>query len=473
MNTTDLAFSSALTQAKLLRQGEITPLDLVQLYLDRIRALDGTISAFVTVMAEQALADARRQTDVLEQSKSGDPLPPLFGIPITIKDLNAVAGVPCALGVSALRSRVVESDDGVVNRIRQSGLIILGKTTVSQLGSMPFTEPPGFAPTRNPWQLDTTPGGSSGGAAAALAAGLSPLAQGSDAGGSIRGPAFCCGLVGIKPSRGRVSFAPVGDVLNGLASIGPLARTVADAAALLDVMSGYTTGDPYWLPAPQPTFQTIATQGFPASRKLRIAVTSGLPDIGPSDSDCCQAVQDTADRLATMGHELVAACPPVADLVEPFSLIWRTSVAMSGLPVELLSPMNQWLQAGSPSSQAYLQAITQIQVISRRIVQFFDDFDVLLLPTYLHSPIRIGEWADCSPEATFQQVINWVAPCPPFNATGQPAIAIPVGFSPQGVPIGVQLVGRPADEATIIALAADLEAVAPWAHHRPHLVECS
>lgn len=469
MDATDLAFSSAITQAQLLRQGEITPLDLVQVYLDRIAALDGTLASFVTVMADQALEDARQKTALLHQARSGDPLPPLFGIPITIKDLNSVSGVPCGLGVSALQSRVVETDDGVVVRIRQAGLIILGKTAVSELGSMPFTEPPGYPPTRNPWQLETTPGGSSGGAAAALAAGLSPLAQGSDAGGSIRGPAFCCGLVGIKPSRGRVSFAPVGDVLNGMATIGPLARTVADAAALLDVMSGYTTGDPYWLTDPQPSFQTIAEAGLPTSRKLRIAIATGLPEIGPTDASCRQAVMQTAAHLAGLGHELVEACPNVADLVEPFSLIWHASVAMAGLPADLLGPMNQWLQAGSPTSQDYLQAITLIQVISRRIVQFFDDFDLLLLPTYLHSPIRIGEWAALSPAAVFQQVIAWVAPCPPFNATGQPAIAIPAGFTPEGVPVGVQLVGRPADEATLIALAADLEAVAPWAQHRPKL----
>jgi amidase len=350
MNATDLAFTSAIAQARLLRQGEITPLDLVNLYLARIEKLDPQLGSFVTVMSESAIADAQQKTQTLQQLDSGDRLPPLYGVPITIKDLHPVAGFPCSMGVAALRHQVAPQDDGVVTRIKQSGLIILGKTATSELGSLPYTEPQGFAPTRNPWHLNYTSGGSSGGAATGVAAGLSPLAQGSDAGGSIRGPASCCGLVGIKPSRGRVSYAPLGDCLGGIAAIGPLARTVVDAAALLDLMSGYTTGDPYWLPDPNPSFLAIAEQGLPKERKLKIAFATSLPDVGKADPHCAEAVQKTALRLETLGHHLEAACPTVADLIEPFSLIWRSGVAFSGLPASLLGRMNQWLLAGCGTS---------------------------------------------------------------------------------------------------------------------------
>jgi amidase len=473
MNSTDLAFTSAIAQAQLLRQGDISPLDLVHLYLNRIAALDPQLGSFVTVMAESAIADAQHKADVLQRATPDTPLPPLYGVPIPIKDLHPVAGAPCAMGVAALRDREVTSDDGIVERIKQAGLIILGKTATSELGSLPYTEPQGFPPTRNPWNLEYTPGGSSGGAAAAVAAGLAPFAQGSDAGGSIRGPAFCCGLVGIKPSRGRVSFAPLGDCLGGLAAIGPLARTVVDAAALLDLMSGYTIGDPYWLPDPHPSFQVVAEQGLPKHRQLKIAVSKTLPDFEEPDPSCAKAVQETAQRLAALGHALTEIDLNMTDLVEPFLLIWRSGVAFSGLPAALLNPMNQWFLDECGTSGDYLRALAAVQQISRRIVQSLAPFDVLLLPTYLQPPIRVGEWADLPPDETLKRIIHWIAPCPPFNATGQPAISIPAGFTPEGLPVGVQIVGQPGDEATLIGLASDLETAHPWAHHQPAIAICN
>ncbi|MEO1070000.1 MAG: amidase, partial [Cyanobacteria bacterium J06638_6] len=228
MNSVDLAFLPALEQARLIRAREISPLALTELYLERIERLNPTLGAYVTVVAEQALADAKAKTDHL--ASHPDDLPPLFGVTVSVKDLNPMAGVPCAYGVKAARDRIAKDDDYIVGKLRQAGMVILGKTATSQLGSMPYTEPAGFPPARNPWNLDYTPGGSSGGGAAALAAGLCAISQGSDGGGSLRGPAFCCGLVGIKAARGRISFSPVGERLNGLAINGPLGRTVADAA---------------------------------------------------------------------------------------------------------------------------------------------------------------------------------------------------------------------------------------------------
>ncbi|NJL46642.1 MAG: amidase, partial [Leptolyngbyaceae cyanobacterium SM2_5_2] len=216
MNSGDLAFLPALEQARLIRTQAISPLELVEIYLERIERLNPTLGAYVAVMADQAIADAKAKTEQLITNDPAD-LPPLFGVSVSVKDLNPVAGVACAYGIRAACDRLATHDDFIVTKLRQAGLIILGKTATSQMGSLPYTEPPGFPPARNPWNLDYTPGGSSGGAAAALAAGLCAISQGSDGGGSLRGPAFCCGLVGLKVARGRISFAPVGERLNGLA----------------------------------------------------------------------------------------------------------------------------------------------------------------------------------------------------------------------------------------------------------------
>jgi amidase len=465
MNRVDLAFTPALEQARLIRTKEVSPHELVQLYLERIGRLDGQLGSYFTVMAEQAIADAKAKT---EQLTSNSELPPFFGVPISIKDLYPVTGVPCTYGIAALKQQVAEYDVGMVTRIRQAGFTILGKTATSELGSFPYTEPAGFPPSRNPWNLEYTSGGSSGGAAAAVAGGLCAIAQGSDGGGSIRGPASCCGLVGIKPARGRVSYAPVGDRLSGIAAIGSLARTVADAAALLDVMSGYITGDPYWLPEPNPSFLAATTQ---PPNSLRVAFTTAVPPIGEANAECQQAVLQVVQVLEELGHRVEQGCPDFTDLTEPFTTVWQTGIASAGIPKELLQPMNQWLLERTVSAGEYLQAVAQIQIIARRIVAFFERVDVLILPTNLHPTIRVGEWANLSPEETFQKIINWVAPCPPFNASGQPAIALPTGFDSNGLPIGIQLVGRPAAEATIIALAAQLEAAKPWSD-RPTFANC-
>ncbi len=461
MNASDLAFSSALAQAHLIRTGQLSPRELVQHYLDRIQRYDAQLGSFVSVCAEQALAEAEAKTEWLASERPAT-LPPFFGVPIAIKDLHAVAGLPCSLGVSALKNTIATYDEGGVSRIKQAGFIILGKTATSELGSFPYTEPPGFAPTRNPWHLDYTAGGSSGGSAAAVAAGLCPVAQGSDGGGSIRGPAHCCGIVGIKPSRGRITHAPLGDYLSGITIQGPLARTVADAAALLDVLAGYTLGDPYWLPDPEPSFQAQAQQAVETPiAPLRIAVSTTIPPIGEAAPACQQAVRSVATHLAAMGHVIEEGCPDFTAMIEPFIQVWQTGVVAAGVPVAALSPVNQWLfeQDNARSAADYLNAVGKLQVAARQIVAFFSTVDVLVLPVFRHPPIRVGEWADLAPDAVFDRIVNWVSPCPPWNATGQPAIALPTGLGANGVPTGVQLIGRPAAEATLIALAAQLEAL--------------
>ncbi|MGM3306126.1 amidase [Anabaena sp. WFMT] len=461
MNEIDLAFTPALDLAQLIRHREVSPLELVEIYLERISRLNPQLGSYFTVTADLAIADAKAKTELLTTTSE---LPPFFGVPISIKDLNAVAGVPCSYGNPALKNKIANHDDGVVIRIKQAGFTILGKTATSELGSFPYTEPTGFTPARNPWNLEYTPGGSSGGAASSVAAGLSAIAQGSDGGGSIRGPAACCGVVGIKPARGRVTKAPVGDRLGGIAVNGPIARTVADAAAMLDVISGYFIGDPYWLPNPEPSF-LAATQTKTSS--LKIAFSTSLRPFGEADDNCKQGVLKTVQLLEQFGHQIAEKCPDFSGLVESFQIVWQSGIAASGIPAEALQPVNRWLLARSGSVGEYLQALAVMQIVSRQIVAFFDTVDILVLPVYLHSPIRVGEWANLSPEQTFENIVNWVAPCPVANATGLPAIAIPVGFDSNNLPLSVQLIGKPAAESTLISLAAQLETANPWIQYRP------
>lgn len=459
MNSVDRAFTPALQLAESIRAREVSPLEIVNLYLERIDRLNPELGSYFTVTADRAIDLAKSQTEQLAGLNKSQELPPFFGVPIGIKDLTPVSGVPCTYGTQALLGNISSYSESVVWRIEAAGFNILGKTATSQIGSLPYTEPEGFPPARNPWNLDYTPGGSSGGSAAAVAAGLCAIAQGSDGGGSIRGPASCCGLVGIKPSRGRVSWAPVGDYLSGISANGPLARTVADAAALLDVISGYTTGDPYWIPDSNPTFLEASRQ---KPGKLRIAFSTDIPPVGEAEAICQQAVLETVKLLTDLGHDVEPGCPDFTGLIEPFTAIWQSGAAASGIPGHALQPMNRWLLERTISAGEYLRAVNQMQVISRRIVGFFEKFDVLVLPTYLHSPIRVGEWADLSCEETLQRIINWIAPCPPFNASGLPAIALPAILDNNGLPVGIQIIGRPAAEATLIALAAQMEAAKPF-----------
>ena len=463
-NSTDLAFSSALEQARLIKERQITPLELTELYLSRIEKYDPQLGCFCYVAKEQAIADAQQKTHQLSQTSNTQDLPPFFGIPIGIKDLKSVANMPISYGVAALKGKIAEYDEGVVAKIKQAGFIILGKTATAQLGSFPYTEPESFQPTRNPWNLDYTPGGSSGGSAAAVAAGLCAIALGGDAGGSIRGPASCCNLVGMKPSRGRISFAPVGDSLSGLGTHGVLARTVEDVAAFLDVTSGYITGDPYWLPNPSTSF-LASTQKKLSPLKVGY-VTSLLPKGEPA-TECQQAVTKIISQIEDLGHHTIPQAIDLSALIKPFTTVWASAVAASGIPPEALSSMNQWVTTQSGTAGEYLQAVTQIQLFARKIVSLFAHIDILVLPTYMHPAIKVGEWANLSPEETYQRIVNWIFPCPAFNVTGQPVINIPTSFDDNNVPLGVQLVGKPNEEATIISLASSLEQIQPWSKQRP------
>ncbi len=463
----DVVFMSATRQAELIRAGKISPIELTTAYLQRIEALDPRLNSFVTVTPEVALAAAA----AAEARIGSDDAPPFNGVPITIKDLNETQGVRTTFSCKAFADYVPAGDDNVVRRIKEAGFVILGKTNTPELGTVPVTESQLNGVCRNPWDTSVTPGGSSGGAAAALAAGLSPIAQGSDGGGSIRIPASCCGLFGIKPSRGRVSVGPrVGEAMHGLASAGPLARTVKDAAALLDVLAGYETGDPYWAPPPERPF--VAEAGADPGR-LRIALTTASPLGGPVDAAVDGAAKDAAALLESLGHHVDEADPPWQDpaVMPLFMVLWQTLAAP--FPIEdysVLEPLNQSLAeaATQTSSTEYVRAVTALHAFCRRLVAFWDDYDLVLTPTLAMTPVPVG-WIfeEDDPGRQLARAGMFTPFTPAVNLSGQPAVSVPLAWSDNGVPLGSQLIGKPADEVTLIRVSAQLEEARPLANKRP------
>ncbi|MGH2748186.1 MAG: amidase [Actinomycetota bacterium] len=463
----DLPFLSATEQARLVRGGDISPVELVETYLSRVEKLDGELNAYVTVAGDQALGQAR---DAEARVGRGEDLPPFHGVPIAIKDLAETRGLRTTFSTKAAKDYVPRLDAASVRRIKEAGFIVLGKTNTPEFGTLPITESELNGACHNPWDLDRTPGGSSGGAAAALAAGLTPIAHGSDGGGSIRIPASCCGVFGIKPSRGRVSSAPrFGEVWEGFSTEGPIARSVSDAAALLDVMSGYETGDPYWAPPPERPF---ADEVGRAPGPLRVAFTGETPNGAPVDSAVLGALEDAGRLLESLGHEIEEASPDWVDhdMVAAYIKVVQASPALVPLPEEGMEPINRaLLQAADQLSSAdYVRAMTTLHSFARKVVAFWDDYDLLLTPTLALPPVPIG-WLfeDDDPWMQLTRSGFFIPFTPPFNITGQPAASLPLYWSDGGLPIGVQLVGRPADEATIIRVAAQLEAARPWADRRP------
>ncbi|MGH2758472.1 MAG: amidase [Actinomycetota bacterium] len=463
----DLAFASAVELAELVRLKKVSPVELVDVFGARIEELNPRLGAYLTTTIDQARDEAKRA----EATVNGGDLPPFFGVPISIKDLNETAGVRTTHGNGAFADRIPDEDDSVVTSIKQAGFIMLGKTNTPEFGTTCWTDPPAYFPARNPWDPERTTGGSSGGAAGALAAGLCPISQGSDGGGSIRIPAALCGLYGIKPSRGRVSSAPGAQSL--LSQNGPISRTVADAAALLDVLAGYKTGDAWWAPPPERPFTEEA--GRPPGR-LRIAVTSKPSFETPVAPGNIAGVERAARLLAELGHDVVEASPAdwPEEVVEGFFITWavRTCGNEPMPPFESLEPVNQALIEFGRSVDAptFDKANRSILKASRELVAFFDDFDVLVTPTVAGPPPIIGSYRDPNdPIAEFLNAASLVPFTPPWNTTGQPAVSVPLHWDDQGLPVGVQIVGRPADEATLIRVSAQLEEAAPWADRRPPL----
>jgi amidase len=451
--------TDALTLAAQVRSGEVSWQELADDYLARAR--EDPYNAYTHVVEEP---EAPR-----------DEGGPFYGVPIAIKDLTDVAGLPTTYSCKAYADNVAIADAAVVRNIKDAGFVILGKTNTPEFGTIAQTESELNGACLNPWDTARTPGGSSGGAAAAVAGGLLPVAHGSDGGGSIRIPSSCCGLVGIKPSRGRVSPAPYVSGSMGLGTSGPIAQTVRDAAALLDVMRGYEPGDFYVAPVPPRPYLDECDED---AGTLRIAVTTTPPSDVPIDAECVAALHATRDLLVELGHEVEESAPPwqLSEMIVAFVRVWQVGPATSGVDdLSLLEPINRALaeQARATPSPEYGAAIMELQTIARKVVSFWNDYDVVVTPTLGMLPVPIGwtwEDTDGEPLLAFSRQTLFTPYTPLVNVTGQPATSLPLHWSTDGLPIGVQFIGRPFDEATLIRLAAQLEEARPWAGRFPDVV---
>ena len=442
----------ALDQLEAIASRRIKPTELVALYYDRIARLDPDLNAFVLPTRELAESQA---VAAEKRISRGERLGLLQGLPISIKETAALAGYRNSLGSRAFETSIAQVDSFAIGRLKEEGAVILGKTNAPEFGTRPVTEGPMFPPARNPVDPTRTAGGSSGGAAAAVAAGLCALSHGGDGGGSIRIPASCCGVVGLKPSRGRISSGPLlGEDWAGLATSGVIARTVADVALGLDAMSGHLPGDPYWADVTEPF--------LPAARRppstLRVGWTVDAP--GAVDPEVAAAVESVANALSRLGHRVTRTRPDLGPFRPLIQLLAVTAVG--ALPIqqpELLDPLNRLMFEVAPSSSAvdYLKTLTQLHQQARRLVASWNEIDVLLTPTLTYPAPKIGGIGK-NVETASDEFLDWLSFTHPFNCTGQPAISLPLSTSKCGLPIGIQLVGRPRDEYTILSLGAQLEA---------------
>jgi amidase len=463
----ELAFAGLGTLAALVAGGDVSSRELVEHSLARIDAAQPLLNAFRCVRDEAALREAG-QAD--RRRAAGERLP-LLGVPVAIKDDMDIAGEATPFGCAGTFSPRTE-DGEVARRLRAAGAIVVGKTTTPELGQWPFTEGPAFGATRNPWAPDHTPGGSSGGSAAAVAAGLVPAAVGSDGAGSVRIPAAWTHLVGVKPQRGRISPWPDPDPFNGLTVIGPLARTVADAALLMDVLSGSHGTDVHRPPQPPEPYGRAAMRD---PGRLRIALSLRVPFSGaPAKLDAAvrARVLWIAGVLAEHGHDVEIADPA-------YGLIGASFVprAMGGLGTwadrnvdaqELLDPRTRHAIGVGRRLRPLLGTARRMEwLFQRRVGRIFDRFDVVLAPTTAQPPPRIG---------TFDGLGNWdtdkvmVGACPyawPWNVLGWPGVNVPAGLTDHGLPVGAQLLGPANSEPLLLALAAQLEAAEGWADRRP------
>ncbi|TIC88016.1 amidase [Nocardioides sp. GY 10113] len=466
---------TALEQGALIRTGEIDPVELTEHYLDRAERLPASYVDGAFALRDPDAARLRAR-EVAAIGPVGEGASPLAGVPTAIKDLNLTRGVPTSFGSPAFAGYVPEVSDAVTLAIEEAGMVSLGKTSTPEFGSPCYTEPEGRPPAVTPWDTTRMAGGSSGGAAAAVAAGLVPVAQGSDGGGSIRIPASCCGLVGLKPSRGRISGFPMYGDVTGLSTSGSIARTVADAAALLDVLAGRRAGDPYWAPEPSGTF--LAAAGREPGR-LRIAVFD-TPAIAaaPVDPEVTRAFEETCGLLVSLGHAVEGVPVPIPpEAVSTFEIAWAVLTALSTVPLAaeqraLIRPLTRWLGewGESISGPQFGLAIGQLRRYAAEALVALAPYDAVLTPTLATTPLPVGALRDdADPRADFEAQKRFTPWTSAWNVTGMPAISLPLHMSADGLPIGMMFAARPAEEELLISLAAQLEAALPWKDRRPPL----
>jgi amidase len=473
MSFKEYASFDGLSLGRMVRAREIRPDELMEAAIARAEKHNPKLNAIVFKDYDRAMRAARDR-------KPGDA--PFEGVPLLLKDIMGdCVGMPTRSACAFIPSTPLPADAEVVVRYKRAGFIPFAKTNAPELGIPPVTESRLYGPARNPWNLERTPGGSSGGSAASVAAGIVPVAHGNDGGGSIRIPAACCGLVGLKPTRGRISLAPnLGDILGGLVVEHVLSRTVRDSAAALDATAGPMPGDPYFPPPPPVPF--LKETSTPPKR-LRIAFSTENPLGGSFHKDCVEAATNAAKLCAQLGHEVEEAAPQLnyQMLAQLFDTVYAAGVALSIDSTALLTGAQPapekfetftWnlYQRGkqTPASQ-YLIAQALLQQAARQFAAFFEAHDVYITPTLGQPPLKVGTIDFMSPSTTLldEKIVNFAVACPVYNITGQPAISLPLHWNQEGLPIGVMFGGRYAAEGVLLQLAGQLEQAQPWIHRRP------
>jgi Asp-tRNA(Asn)/Glu-tRNA(Gln) amidotransferase A subunit family amidase len=460
--------------AQLVKRREVQAVEILDTVIERIEALNSKVNAVVTRMYDQARAAI----------KVGLPAGPFTGVPYFLKDLHLFyAGVPTTYGSRLFADFVPDHDSTMTLRLKQAGLVICAKTNTPEFGQATSTEPVLFGPTRNPWNLTFSTGGSSGGAAAAVASGMVPMAHATDGGGSIRIPASCCGLFGLKPTRARTPYGPdLGEGWSG-ASVGhAVTRTVRDSAALLDVTAGPDVGDPYWAPPPARPF--LEEVGLDPGR-LRIALCTASFNGSPVDPVCLDAANDAARLCQSLGHSVEEARPQVneEELREAQRIIVISNIRNT-LDARARAVGKSWTEQNvermtyisakgvdSVSGADYARSVQAIHRAGRQVGRFFESYDVLLTPTMACAPLPLGQPDMMATDVEVFRVplMRTIGFTSLFNAAGNPAMSVPLYWNDAGLPIGIQFAGRFGDEATLLRLAAQLEKARPWAGRRPSL----
>jgi amidase len=466
---------TVLELAAAIRGRELSPVEITAHYLDRIERLNADVGAFYTVTAELARDQAGEAEKAVARAGGPADLPPLTGVPIPIKDLNMVAGVRQTLGSLVYEDFVPGQSDHVSAALRAAGAVMPGKTATPEFGLPCYTETAIGPPARTPWDLSRSAGGSSGGAGVAVAAGLAPAAQGSDGGGSIRIPSSVCGLFGVKPTRGRISKAPLVPDLFGLSIDGPLARTVADAALLLDVMTGNQDGDMYTVP-PLPDGETFLGHARREPGRLRIGRTKVNAVEGAEvHPDCVAAYEDASALLASLGHEVIDMQPPfTAEAVPAFESLWYAMATLTPVDPDRedrLLPLTRYLRDRGTELRApdLIFAQAYLQLIVRGAWQILNEFDVVLTPTLALPPAPVGWFDEVAPAENFERQKRFTPFAAMYNITGQPAVNLPLHWTDGGLPIGVMLAGPMGGEGLLISLSAQLETARPWKDRHPQL----
>jgi amidase len=439
----------------LFRTGDLSPVAAAEECLDLVAQRDGAVHAFLTLTPEVAAEAASRSE---ERWRRGEPRSPLDGVPVAIKDLTSTAGVRTTFGSRLFADHVPDGDTHYWARLKEAGAVLIGKTNTPELGGLPTTENLLGPPTVNPWDHRRTAGGSSGGAAAALALGMVPLAEGSDGAGSIRIPASCCGVVGIKPSRGRVSEGPLfGEQMGGFATSGPMATTVPDALLMLHVMEGADAGDPYpWVGPRQP-------------RPIRLVGVLEQSPHAPVDPDVRAAVDRVARDIESLGYAVEPADLPLDGFAEPWVTIWGVGMAATPIrdPEQMEARVRHQYESGRDTTGwRYERARVRAHRLSRALRVAMEPYDAVVMPVLTTPPKALG-WFE--PEDTFAAIGEWLAYTYPFNLSGQPSVAVPGGTSAEGLPVGVQFAGRFGEDETVAGLAALWEASRGLPHPHPPL----